>query len=647
MEMEMAQVDFQINGNIKTILCDDGERMGEICARFCSSSFIDIKNVCFLYSGKIVEPKLKYSEIINIIDRLRNSMLIKVEEINNLNKADSIIKSQFPLCPLCKRDIKLEVKDYKINLSECKNNHCINIFIDEYELNRFIDLKKFVCSICKKSKYDTPDNLMYICTGCKVILCPFCKNIHYKNHNLIDFEMRNYICYNHNEKYISYCKTCKLNICSNCQKEHDNHDIISFLKISKNKKELLNIIDDLKKEKDKLNNNINEIINKSKDISENKDEINKLNNVQENIEIIYKIYSDMIEKYEEKYQNYQILMSINGIDDIIKDLKLINKDNNKESLMNVYEKMNNNNTDDEITMIYNMYNRVKIKILGKIFVEKYKNNCKIIYENKEYELTEEFDVKNIKKNKLEIKLKGIYNITSMESMFDECLFLESLPDISKWNTNKITDMSYIFFRCISLKYIADISKWDLSNVTNIQGMFYGCSALEHIPDISKWNTNKVIKMSHLFYGCILLKHIPDISKWDLSNVTTIEAMFYECKLLEELPDLSKWNTNKMNIFSFVFSECISLKSIPDISKWDLSNAERINCLFNECELLETLPDISVWNTTNVTDMSFLFYGCKSLKSLPNISKWNIQKLENKESMFDNCSKDIIIPKEFV
>ena len=49
-------------------------------------------------------------------------------------------------------------------------------------------------------------------------------------------------------------------------------------------------------------------------------------------------------------------------------------------------------------------------------------------------------------------------------MFYICRSLLSLPDISKWNTNK------------------------LSTVTDISSMFYRCSSLASLPDISKWNT---------------------------------------------------------------------------------------------------------------------------------------------------------------
>ena len=46
----------------------------------------------------------------------------------------------------------------------------------------------------------------------------------------------------------------------------------------------------------------------------------------------------------------------------------------------------------------------------------------------------------------------------MKNMFLYCSSLESLPDISKWNTSKVTDMTSIFNRGSSLKELPDISK---------------------------------------------------------------------------------------------------------------------------------------------------------------------------------------------
>ena len=94
----------------------------------------------------------------------------------------------------------------------------------------------------------------------------------------------------------------------------------------------------------------------------------------------------------------------------------------------------------EIKIIYNINkeNEKNINIFGIDFVENNKNKCKMIIDNKEYKITEKYNVQNYNNNKLKIKLKGIDNITNMNDMFDACSSLLSLPDFSKWNVNKVS-----------------------------------------------------------------------------------------------------------------------------------------------------------------------------------------------------------------
>jgi len=210
-----------------------------------------------------------------------------------------------------------------------------------------------------------------------------------------------------------------------------------------------------------------------------------------------------------------------------KKMKISSSDNNRRKQQRKYDnqmknkKINNIRINDEmlikdkteIIIIYNINKKEnKIKIFGSEFVKNNKYNCKMMIDNNEYEIIEEYNVNNYNNNKLEINLKGINNITDMSFMFCECKSLASLTDISKWNTNKITDMSHIFDGCSSLLSLPDISKWKTNKVTNMSFMFYECKLLSSLPDISKWNTNKITDMSHIFSGCSSLLSLSDISK---------------------------------------------------------------------------------------------------------------------------------------
>jgi len=240
----------------------------------------------------------------------------------------------------------------------------------------------------------------------------------------------------------------------------------------------------------------------------------------------------------------------------------------------------------------------KILIFGLAFVEKNKDNCKIIYEDEEINLIERIDVKdNCGKNKLEIILVGIKNIN---------------------------DASFMFAQCNSLLSVPDLSKWDTQNVINMCNMFQECSSLSTLPDISNWNTSKVKDMKYMFYGCLSLLYLPDIDKWDTSNVENMSYMFDSCELLSILPDISKWNTSKVTSMSNMFFHCKSLIIFPDISKWDLSNVKDIKYMFFNCLSLARIPHISKWSINDNTISIFLFGYCINLVKIPPKFKSNIE-----------------------
>ena len=169
--------------------------------------------------------------------------------------------------------------------------------------------------------------------------------------------------------------------------------------------------------------------------------------------------------------------------------------------------------------------RKDINIFGSEFVKNNKNICKMIIDNKEYEITAKFNVENYYNNKLKIRLKGVGNITNMNCMFNGCTSLSYIPDISNWNTKNVTNMRKMFNGCALLSSLPDISNWNTNNVTNMNSMFNGCLSLSSIPDISKRNTSNVTNMSYVFSYCFSLSSLPDISKWCTNNLIYMSNMF--------------------------------------------------------------------------------------------------------------------------
>ena len=146
----MSKVEFNYRGINTIVLCKENEKMEEICKKYTSKTLIDINNVYFLYNGNQINLQLTYNQLINNIDRQREMMSVLVYNINNtILLINKIIRSDFPLCIKCKESVILELKDYKINLLGCKNNHVINnISINEYDNN--IDISKIECNNCKR-----------------------------------------------------------------------------------------------------------------------------------------------------------------------------------------------------------------------------------------------------------------------------------------------------------------------------------------------------------------------------------------------------------------------------------------------------------------------------------------------------------------
>ena len=53
-------------------------------------------------------------------------------------------------------------------------------------------------------------------------------------------------------------------------------------------------------------------------------------------------------------------------------------------------------------------------------------------------------------------------------------------------------MDYMFAYCKSLSSLPDISKFDTEKITTMCGIFYFCSSLSTLPDISKWNIQMLL-----------------------------------------------------------------------------------------------------------------------------------------------------------
>ena len=340
----MAQVEFIYNGNRTLIQCNPTDKMKDITQKFLLKCDKKQDKIYFLYDGDTLKEELTFNELVNDLDKNRNQMSVIVNDNQNIDQdIPTLKKSKNIICPECNENIRISIVDYKISLYECKNRHKMeNILFNDFEKTQNIDETKITCGNCKNvNKSSAFDNKFFICYSCKTNLCPICRSIHDKSHNIFDYDEKYYICNKHYDLYNSYCNNCKKDICLLCEKEHEGHKTLSYGGIIPDINSINKDLDDLKEKINEFKNNIKEIIS-------------QLNFLMENLDNYYKLYSDIVQNFDNKKRNYTIIQNINdmntynnnfkkNINKIINDKNLISKFNNIIEILDKMIIQKNNN----------------------------------------------------------------------------------------------------------------------------------------------------------------------------------------------------------------------------------------------------------------------------------------------------------------
>ena len=337
--MQQCQIELSYDGVNTIMQCKKDEKLKDIFKNFKFKVKAENKILIYMYNGITIQnEELTFNEIANSEDKKRNKMnILVVEGVDHPvpSTQDNIIKSKNIICPDCKEDIKFKIEDYVINLYECKNKHDIdNIFLKEFDSTQNIDISRIICQNCGKyNKSNVHNNIFYKCNSCKKDLCPICYSNHDKNHNIINYDDKNYICEQHNKSYIAYCENCKQNICMYCEQEHNEHNIINYGKLIPDDNKINKELKQLEEAKNKLQNDIDDIIL-------------KLNRIKNNIEIYYNINKNIINNFNKEKINYEILYNIDYI-------------NNTEIINNINNIVNDNNIKNKFNKLINIYNKIE------------------------------------------------------------------------------------------------------------------------------------------------------------------------------------------------------------------------------------------------------------------------------------------------
>ena len=313
----MTEVKFTYEGSNTSVQCELNDKIKDIIKKFLVKINKDKNsNLYYLYNGGKINEEITFYEQANHLDKNRKKMNVLV--YNNLEeyKKNNEITSRDIICLDCKENCLIDIKDFKINFHGCKNNHAYNnILINYFEFTQKINLNEIICDICKKqNKGDAHNNEFYICNNCNKNICPLCKSNHDKNHIIINYDDKNYLCKKHNDVFNKYCKTCNENICIVCENDHDNHDILDLSKILIKKNDFNKIMEELRQSIDKYKSKIKII----------KETFDKMINI---LDMYYKINNDIFNHYSINKRNYYNLLNVynlkNNNEILIKDINNI------------------------------------------------------------------------------------------------------------------------------------------------------------------------------------------------------------------------------------------------------------------------------------------------------------------------------------
>ena len=340
--MSDIQANFIYNGGEVIIEGKSNECMKDLYRKFCVKTNENYEDMMFLYDGDS-NPDLKISKVNN--NSKINILAYNYKKTYN----DTDKRAKFLICPVCKNNNKIKnciikMKDYKIVLDECDNDHNYGkILLEEIGdySSQLIDETKIVCSFCKENtKASTFQNKFYKCSTCKKDYCPLCKDKHNleKGHNVIDYDESYFLCEEHHDRYIYYCKMCHKNLCFECLSAHNkNHKLIKFEDIVPEKGLKF---DDFEKSFEDFKNVIDNLIN-------------ILKKVKSNLQIYYNLAKDIKNNFNSKDRNYQIFKNAKNIEkynseimEKMNEIKKLKEIEQFSSILELYNTMTNKNSND-------------------------------------------------------------------------------------------------------------------------------------------------------------------------------------------------------------------------------------------------------------------------------------------------------------
>ena len=216
----MSIAKFTYKGETIKIEFNQEDKMRDIFEKFAKKEGgnIDIDSLIFLCDGNQLDLDSKfiskYSQEMNIVVYDQSTIMIKTKERKEI------------ICQKCKEKCKIIISEHKKEFHNGnKKPEENNIILDGNNNAQNIEESNTIRNICNIEN-NSDNKKCYICLICKENIYLSCESKNDFEDKIKDYVIKNYLCRNHNKNYNSYCNVCKINLCSDCEKEHNDHEII-------------------------------------------------------------------------------------------------------------------------------------------------------------------------------------------------------------------------------------------------------------------------------------------------------------------------------------------------------------------------------------------------------------------------------------
>ena len=290
----MIEIEFDYNQQVTVVQGKSDDLFKDIINKYLQKTLMNPSDVFFIANGMPLNPEEKMENQMSPMNKESKKLKILVQLIEREPLVQEIRKSKDIICPKCYECCQIKISDSNIcnmTLFGCSKNHKTSLNFKEFYNSQNINISNIICEKCKiKNKANCPNNEFYKCLTCNINLCLLCKSNHQSNHNIINYEQKNYICNKHHEHFIKYCEDCHENLCYNCEGEHKNHKKLLLSDLTTSINEITNYLQEMKKEIDIFNNYIKGLIN-------------QLNDLIEAVNVYYEMHNNIIKNYELKNRN--------------------------------------------------------------------------------------------------------------------------------------------------------------------------------------------------------------------------------------------------------------------------------------------------------------------------------------------------------